>query len=203
MSRLRVAPIVEGQGEVECVPILLGRIWFELLGGEYVEVVKPTRVKLHLIVKSGELEKTVRLALKKLINPPRSSDPALILILLDADEDCPRALGPSLRDRARKVCPPEIDVACVLAKYEYETWFAAAAESLSGHLGLSANFCASENPEESHLRKAWVEGHFKAQGKKYGETVDQPKLTHSMDPALCRKRSPSFDKLCRELERLR
>ena len=99
MSRLRVAPIVEGQGEVECVPILLRRIWYELLSGEYVEIVKPTRAKRHLIVKSGELEKTVRLALEKLINPPGSSDPALILILLDADEDCPRALGPNLRKR--------------------------------------------------------------------------------------------------------
>ena len=201
MSRLRVAPIVEGDGEVVCVPILLRRIWGELLGGEYVEVVKPTRGKRQLLVKSGELEKLMPLALEKLRNPPESTDPALVLILIDADEDCPKALGPSLLNRARKVCPPEIGVACVLAKHKYETWFAATAESLSSYLGLPFDFCASENPEDLFFKKAWVETHFQAQGKKYSETIDQPKLTSAMDLALCRKRSPSFDKLCRELER--
>ena len=34
MSGATVAPIVEGHGEVEAVPILLGRVWRELLGGE-------------------------------------------------------------------------------------------------------------------------------------------------------------------------
>ena len=201
MSRLRVAPIVEGDGEVACVPILLRRIWYELLGGEYVDVLKPTRAKRDLLVKAGELEKSVRMASGKLGNPPESTDPALVLILIDADEDCPKALGPSLRDRAKKVCPSEVEVACVLAKFEYETWFAAAAESLSGQLGLAADFSASEVPEESRLRKAWVIGHYRAQGKKYSETVDQPGMTSAMDLVLCRKRSPSFDKLCREFER--
>ena len=44
MSRLRVAPIVEGDGEVVCVPILPRRIWGEFLGGEYVEVVPLQKV---------------------------------------------------------------------------------------------------------------------------------------------------------------
>ena len=32
MSRLRVAPIVEGHGESYCIRILLERVWGELLG---------------------------------------------------------------------------------------------------------------------------------------------------------------------------
>lgn len=32
-------------------------------------------------------------------------------------------------------------------------------------------------------------------------TVDQPAMTSHMDLHLARERSPSFDKLCRELER--
>jgi hypothetical protein len=203
MSRLRVAPIVEGDGEVACVPILLKRIWYELPGGGYIDVLKPTRAKRDLLVKAGEIEKSVHMASGKLGNPPESSDPALVLILIlsDADDDCPGALGPSLLDRARKVCPPEIDVARVPAKYEYETWFAAAAESLSVPLGLATDFRASEVPEESRLRKAWVIRHDRAQGKNHSETVDQSKMTCAMDLVLCRKRSPSFDKLCREFAR--
>lgn len=36
-------------------------------------------------------------------------------------------------------------------------------------------------------------------GTKYSETQDQPRMTAQMDLALCRRRCPSFDKLCREL----
>ena len=38
-------------------------------------------------------------------------------------------------------------------------------------------------------------------GAKYSESIDQAKLTAHMDLSLCRTRAPSFDKLCRELER--
>ena len=38
MSRLCVAPIVEGHGDDRAIRILLQRIWSELLGGDYVEV---------------------------------------------------------------------------------------------------------------------------------------------------------------------
>lgn len=37
MSRLRVYPIVEGDGDARAVPILLRRIWTEVLGGEHLE----------------------------------------------------------------------------------------------------------------------------------------------------------------------
>lgn len=50
-------------------------------------------------------------------------------------------------------------------------------------------------------RKAWIEKRIKA--PKYSETVDQPAMTAAMDLKLCRSRSPSFDKLCRELEKRR
>ena len=37
-------------------------------------------------------------------------------------------------------------------------------------------------------------------GVKYSETVDQPAMTRAMNLAQCRLRSPSFDKLCRDLQ---
>jgi hypothetical protein len=103
----------------------------------------------------------------------------------------------ALLARAREV-NPTVDTACVLADVESETWFAAAAESLTKYLDLPAGFTTSESPEDARHGKAWVKRHFR--GTKDSETQDQPGMTAVMDLALCRRRSPSFDKLCRELE---
>ena len=59
MSRLRVVPIVEGEGEVACIRILLDRIWRELLGGEFVEVVRPIRGKRGQLVKPSGIEEAI------------------------------------------------------------------------------------------------------------------------------------------------
>jgi hypothetical protein len=102
LSRLRVVPIVEGHGEDNSIRILLQRIWDELLGGDYVDVVKPIRGKRLKLVKTKELERALNLALLKL----RATDfegPAMILVLLDADSDLPCVLGPDLLSLARSV----------------------------------------------------------------------------------------------------
>jgi hypothetical protein len=91
-----------------------------------------------------------------------------------------------------------VDVSCVIANLEYETWFVAAAESLGEFLDISDNSSISSDPERDHQGKGWIQRKFR--GIKYSETVDQPAMTKAMDLALCRQRSPSFDKLCRELE---
>jgi hypothetical protein len=196
MSRLHVAPIVEGQGEVASIRILLERTW-ELVGGEYVRVDPPFREGRGRIVKKDILQRAVRSASLKLNTPAPSGDPALVLILIDADDDRPCVLGPELLAMAREA-NPAIDVACVLAVVEYETWIAAAAESLTQYLDLPAGFTASETPEASRHGKAWIKRHFR--GGSYSETQDQPGMTAAMDLSLCRRRSASFDKLCRELE---
>jgi hypothetical protein len=91
-----------------------------------------------------------------------------------------------------------VDVICVVANIEYETWFVAAAESLCDFLNESIAVDISNDPETQRQGKGWIERHFS--GVKYSETQDQPAMTAKMDLAICRKRSPSFDKLCRELE---
>ncbi len=78
------------------------------------------------------------------------------------------------------------------------TWFAAACTSLEEYLDLSRGSLPQE-PERERLGKAWIQKRFR--GTSYSETIDQPKLTSRMDLAACRRRSPSFDKLCRELEK--
>jgi len=198
MSRLRVVPVVEGHGEVACVRILLDRIWRELLGGEYLEVVHPVRWPSGRLRKSEGLQDAIRVAVKAIGRLPSTDAPTLVLILFDADANCPGWLGPILLARAQEV-DSRVDVACVLANVEYETWFAAAAESLVGYLELPPDFVATDSPEDARHGKGWVEQRFR--GTRYSETQDQPAMTAAMNLGLCRRRSPSFDKLCRELER--
>lgn len=198
MARLRVAPIVEGHGEYECIRILLERIWRELLKGDYIEVIRPIRQKRGQLVQREGFSNAVSLAVAKLNNLPPSNDPSLILALVDADQDCPGQLGPKMLEFARE-SHSHADVACVVVKVEYETWFVAAAESLRDFLEVPDDSALTESPEDLGLSKGWIEQRFK--GTKYSETQDQPAMTRVMDLSLCRARSLSFDKLCRELER--
>jgi len=196
VRKLWVAPIVEGHGEYHCIRILIERICQELLRGNHVEVLRPFRHSRHSLVKKESLEKAVNFAWLKLRQCQTDEDRGMTLLLLDADTDLPCVLGPRLTAEAEQ-CLSIADIACVVVNIEYETWFIGDAESLRKYLDLSADPAVPESPEQDRLGKAWVEKRFR--GTKYSETQDQPCMTASMDLTLCRKRCPSFDKLCREL----
>lgn len=201
MSRLRVVSIVEGHGEVASLPILLERLWYELFRLDYIEIIRPPirqpRDRLAQN-KDDALTRAVGLAAAKLGAAQQSTDPELILILIDADEDRACELGPKLLELARD-SRPDKNISCVLAVVEYETWFVASASSLTEFLNLDDEVLPSK-PEADGMGKGWVEKRFR--GVKYSETVDQPKMTAKMDLQTCRDRSPSFDKLCRDLEQV-
>ncbi len=95
---------------------------------------------------------------------------------------------------------PDIRCVCVVANREYETWFAASAESLIQRGLIRADARIPEQPEAENVGKGWVK-RWIAKGT-YSETTDQAKFSASLDIALGRQRAPSFDKLCRELESL-
>ena len=96
MSQMQIAAIVEGDGEVEAVPVLLRR--YAELGGW------PGRLQVHPVIrqpaskllKVGELERHVELAARKL------GGPGGIFVLLDCEDDCPATLGPELLGRVRQ-----------------------------------------------------------------------------------------------------
>ena len=199
MSRLRVAPIVEGHGDVQAFPVLLRRMWAELLGGEYIEVLRPIREKREQLMKPEQsaLCDMVQLAARNLLDPSRGPMPGLILVLVDAEDDLACQLGPALLKRAHE-CRSDIDIACVVANRCYETWFAAAADSLQHELDLTNDTELPVDPENQNLRKSWVEKRILR--AKYSDRADQARLAAAMDLSQCRANSPSFDKLCRELE---
>jgi len=189
---------VEGHGDNSAIRILLSRIWSELLGGEYIEILTPIRTKRNRIVREDELTRALGLAVSKLREGARDKpENSMILLLLDADSDLPCVLGPDLLRRAHQI-RSDMDIACVIANVDYETWFAAAAGSLGKFLAFPAGFAITDNPERERLGKGWVKSRFRI--GQYSPRVDQPRMTQAMDLTLCRQRSLSFDKLCRELE---
>jgi hypothetical protein len=192
---LRVVPIVEGHGEVAAVRTLLERIWIEVVAGDYVDVLSPIRQPKTKLLQEQGLERAVKLAAAKLGQHQAADVPSLILILIDADNDCPAELGPRLVKRARSTTHLGVEV--FVAKTEYETWFAGAATSLAEFLE-SGDAPAPEDPEGQGVGKGWLKDRFRA--AKYSETVDQVRLTARMDLDECRTRCPSFGRICTKLE---
>ena len=200
MIHLVIAPIVEGHGEVAALPILLRRIGQEYCPDTFVEVLQPIRQPASSLVKTTNpsLHKAVSLATGKLAAHSNSVDRKLILIVIDAEGRCAANLGPELKMRAEAIVG-HMNISSVIAVDEYETWFVAAAESLSKYINASPDEIPL-NPETTGTKKKWIDDRYR--GVKYSETVDQPKFSSAMDLRLCRSRSPSFDKLCRDIERM-
>lgn len=188
-----IIPIVEGHGEVEAVPNLLHRIVAVVAPEETVVVRRPIRVSRSKIVKPGELEKYVGIATDNV------SAGGAILVLLDAERDCPATLGPLLLARAKAVAPSH-PVSVVLAKSEYEAWFLASAVSLAGLHGISRDFEPPVEPEEIRDAKGRISAHM-PRGKVYHPTRHQQVLTRAFDLEMARRTS-SFDKLWREVASL-
>ena len=142
MRRRTILAIVEGHGEVTALPELLHRIAGEISPDIIVETPRPIRVPRNKLVKQGELERAVAFASHK------AGTDGCIIVLLDADRDCPAELAPQLLARAVAASPGR-DIRAVLAKAEYEAWFLAAAGSLAGRRGLDQAL-ASPDDFRSH-----------------------------------------------------
>jgi len=194
MKQIRIAAIVTGHGEVEAVPILVRRIAQDLDPNLFPEVLTPIRVPESRLRKNAEIKRTVELAALKLGSNGR------ILILLDCDwkNCCPAKEGPKILRKARSI-RQDILISVVLAKKEFEAWFIAAAESLSGYRGLLKNLKPAPDPESIRGAKEWLSNHMS--NRCYSETTDQPAFTEKFAIQSAR-RANSFDKCYREIQKL-
>lgn len=191
---LTLVPLVEGQGELQALPVLLRRIIAAIDPMRAVTVAKPLRVGRGSMLKAGELERYVELAARL------ADGDGGVLVLVDADDDCAAELGPQLLARAQNRRPGH-PIAVVVAVREFEAWFLAAAASLAGRRGLPADLAPPLQPEEIRDAKGWLQKQ-RIDGLAYSPTVDQPALAAALDLDLARANAPSFDKLWREIERL-
>ncbi|MEO3853312.1 DUF4276 family protein [Acrocarpospora sp. B8E8] len=191
-TSLRIVTIVEGEGEVQALPVLLRRLATEIAPDLWVDVPRPWRVSRDSLVAESGIESELDRAVAGL------DDVTGVLVLLDADDDCPAQLGPRLLARARGA-RPDLRIVVVLANREFEAWFLASASSLRGCAGLAADLQEPADPEQPRGCKEWLSKR-RMDGRPYSPKKHQTSLAAQFDLHLARVNAPSFDKLWRDLE---
>jgi len=187
---ITIASIVEGDGEVSALPVLLRRLASEQEPVALIKLLPPIRVRRDKFInRDNEFRRQLLLAAAK------SGDDGWILIVLDADDDCPANLGQQIYERAQQHIPHR-RLSVVLANREFEAWFIAAAHSLQGVRGFSLAADEHMQAEEPRNAKDWMRKHM--QSGTYSEILDQPAFAARIDLQQAFKNSRSFRKLYKE-----
>ena len=141
------------------------------------------------IVKREYLLPFLRIACRK--------DCSLILVIFDADDDCPAELATEFREWLEESNLPAICEIVVIAR-EYEAWFLASLEALRGHRGISKTAVSVSNPELVRGAKERIASLMPKKAP-YIETSDQPALTAFLDirrvSATCRSFARLVEKI--------
>jgi len=186
-----ILPIVEGQSEVQAIPVLLRRL-LERLGRSDVLVARPFRVKRTRIDRPEEIERALEQGTSS------RSGVIAILVILDADDDDPEQIESFLGARFRAATP--LPSAVVVATRELEAWFLGSKDALRGVCGIRQNANAPDRPEEIRGAKERLSRNM--EGRRYLPVTDQPKLAARMDLERALQRCASFRRLAAALERL-
>lgn len=176
------------------LPILLRRICDWRSPHEYVEVCHPIRVhRDKFLHREEEFQRHLLFAAAK------CGEAGWVMILLDADDDCPAMLSANILARARAVLPHR-PVSVILANREYEAWFIGAAASLNGERSFEVTEAdLAIDAETPRNAKGWLRDRMGS--RVYGETTDQPAFSARMDLQQAFNRCRSFRKLCAEWDR--
>ena len=174
MDQVTIATIVEGYGEVVALPLLLRNLRPEW---HYPRPVRAKRNQIVLLNHPKNLEHYLSIAAANIESPYGG-----ILVLIDADDDCPATLGPELLYHANAKMS-HILIQVVLAKREFESWIIAGRAVPNGPVVESTD--GLPNP------KGWVKRYV----PRYSEPIDQPSLTARMDLCAASRASDSFAKL--------
>ena len=131
-------------------------------------------------------------------------DQDAVLIVLDADEDCPVDLALGLAQRIRAL-RPSVPAAIVAANAAFEAWFLADLESIAGKRVKSRVLIPkaepSSDPDGIRNPKQRLIA-LTARGTTYKETTDQPALASMIDLDVVSGRSRSFRRLVGALQDL-
>lgn len=184
-----VACIVEGHGEVHALPLMLRR-FAERQGIYDLCVPPPIRVSRdRFLNREDEFGRQVTLASGK------AGADGLVLIVLDADDDCPVTLARVVSTRAA-ASVRGASCSVVIANREYESWLIAAAPSLASKRGLPDTLPQPEASESIRDAKGWLSKHMvAATGNAYSPVLDQAALTAIVDLEAALARSRSLRKL--------
>lgn len=192
-----IYPIVEGHGEVRAVPILLRRIASEIFDRHDVIILPAHRIKRGRMTAedSQDLIKAAELGARKIAQTGHGGS---VLVVFDADDDCPAEIGPAILGRIHR---SDVQTSVVVANREYESWFLAAATSLSRQKNVLDDAKPPNDPEAIRGAKQYLARNILKRGAVYSETVDQPAFTATFGLGEARS-TQSFEKLCREIEKI-
>jgi hypothetical protein len=188
----RLVCVVEGHGDVAAVPVLCHRVLRKLLAVTdwYVDE-NPIRLPRSQLVDekqpspkrppSGQgIERALQLAARR--------GPRGILVVCDADDDCPAAWGPKVP--AQPAESAAIKVAAVMASREFESWLLWGFSKADRLRVRAANPDRSPRDARSALRRL-VGG--------YSPGSDQADRAAGLDLARAWAGSDSFDKFVRSI----
>lgn len=181
MSLPVVVPVVEGHGEHTAVPVLLRRIGWEL--GWAHEVAQPFRVPRTDLADPTKLSHAVSVASR---NVP---GPGGVLVLFDADDDCPVELSARLQSAA---CDVRCGVEIVAANREFEAWFLASISALRQHDAVRPDATYPNDPE---LRRGAKEQLAGLMVTPYREVRHQPAFASLINLEMAWRNSRSFRRL--------
>ena len=180
-----IQPIVEGRGDLSAVPVLLRRLCYEAQAWN-VRIAAPRLYRRSKLVKRCHFQKAIRVF-------GSAPDCLGILVLFDADDDCPAELAPKLGEWADDVADGR-PCHVVMANREYEAWFLASIESLRGRRGIRENAPPFPEPEAPRDAKGPLKQRMDP-GRSYRPSRDQASLTEGLDLASVYRGCRSFRKL--------
>lgn len=187
-----IVPIIEGHAEMESVPVLMRRLKDEW-GKHQLEIGKPVRAPRYQVIKEGELERRVTMAMQR-------PNCRAVVVILDADDDCPKDLAPMLLRRVEQVAQ-NILVSVVLPKSELESWFIGSIESLHSVRGISDQACSPPDPEAIRDAKGYLTMAMQGQ-RTYLEVDDQPAFAARFNLTQALSNCRSFRKFYGDFRRI-
>lgn len=189
-------PIVEGDGDAAALPELLVRIIQERYGRFDVYVAQGK----SKVVKANSRDKLESSLDKFLLHAQKKPGCGAILILLDADTDCPVTLAQTLAERCAQI-GSKYPVEIVCADRSYESWLLASLQTIVGMHGIPESSALSRSAEEVPNPKAWLSSQMPS-GQTYKETTHQASLSRAIDLEMAHINSRSFRRLCHAVEQL-
>lgn len=179
---IRILPIVEGDGDLKAVPVLLRKL-VEFHGLHETQILAPHK-RGELPKLAARFEDYFRMALK---------ENAGILLVLDFDCDycdCPFQEAEKLYQRAKDIRRDWPFKIAFLAK-EFEGLFLVEKQAAAKVLGLSPDTAFPDNPETIRDAKGWLSKAL-PKGSAYKPTVHQAKITSQLDFEKLRETSQNF-----------
>ena len=191
-----IVPVVEGDGDAAAFPELLVRI----LWGKFNRYDVSVAQGKTNVVKANSKDKLVADPGRFLRHAQRKPGCGAILILVDADNECPVSLAKRLSQLCDEIgtsCPVQI----VCTRRSYESWFLASLDTIKGLHGISDTASLSRDAEDVPNPKDWITDQM-PDGRTYKETTHQAPFSRVIDLDLAHRNSRSFRRLCHAVEQL-